>query len=120
MSGLLTARCSPCPPAACSCLKKSATCEDCRDRRRSLQGAGYQQCGCCADLLCANNSTNTGSVCAGPPSEPGLGEITDTEVVPDAYTLTIPVIPSNDTGAVGIGEFWACCAPVLCPGLGLA
>ncbi|KAL4858965.1 hypothetical protein ACK3TF_001331 [Chlorella vulgaris] len=84
------------------CLKKSATCEDCRDRRRSLQGAGYQQCDCCAGLLCAVNTTDTGSVCAGPPSEPGLGEITDTEVVPDVYTLIIPVFASNDSGAVGI------------------
>jgi hypothetical protein len=105
VSRLLTAHCWLRPPAPCSCVKKSGAC-GC-SRRRSLQGAGYEQCDCCADLLCADNSTFTGFVCTGPPSDPGFGEITVTETETNLYMIEILLTASNDTGAVGMGAFWA-------------
>jgi hypothetical protein len=92
----------PCPPAPCSCVKKSGAC-GC-SRRRSLQGSGYQQCDCCADMLCVDNSTNTGTICAGPPSDPGFGEITDRDMGSGFYAINITLIASNETGADGLGE----------------
>lgn len=113
VSRALTARCSPCPPAACSCVEKSAVCEDCRERRRSLQNAGYQQCNCCDGLLCGDNSNYTGTVCAGPPSDPGIDGLMVIESEPYVYSIEITLIASDDTGAVGMGEFWASYAPIL-------
>lgn len=110
VSRVLTAPCSPCPPAACSCVQKSGVCEQCIGRRRSLQGVPVMQCNCCTGMMCANNSTNTGSVCAGPPSDPDFGEVTATPTGGNLYTLDIALIASNDTGAVGVGEFMGFCS----------
>ncbi|KAL4858929.1 hypothetical protein ACK3TF_001300 [Chlorella vulgaris] len=85
------------------CVQKSGVCDQCIGRRRSLQGVPVMQCNCCTGMMCANNSTNTGSVCAGPPSDPDFGEITATPTGGNAYTLDIALIASNDTGAVGVG-----------------
>ncbi|KAI3428414.1 hypothetical protein D9Q98_007241 [Chlorella vulgaris] len=83
------------------CVEKSAVC-DCRERRRSLQKAGYQQCNCCDGLLCSDNSNYTSTFCAGPPSDPGIDGLMVIEGEPYVYSVEITLIASDDTGAVGM------------------